>query len=187
MTSGSRRALSATSRRSIGASRRRDLLRARERCRLVACGGGRRDRLYTGSGESEGDSRALDPATEPAKVWRCSSAPTGRAGPRPADRRGVRGSCATRGLPAARPAGHAPRGSALSRVRLRAARGSRGRTGRRGDDRLCLDAERSSFGAAGTARPGWTAAVGCRAVGGVKRILVTGAAGRSDRHSSPGC
>lgn len=36
---------------------------------LVACGGwSRRDRLYTGSGESEGDSRALDPATEPAKV-----------------------------------------------------------------------------------------------------------------------
>ena len=36
---------------------------------LVACGGwSRRDRLYTGSGESEGDSRILDPATEPAKV-----------------------------------------------------------------------------------------------------------------------
>ena len=36
---------------------------------LVACGGwSRRDRLYTGSGESEGDSRVLDPATEPAKV-----------------------------------------------------------------------------------------------------------------------
>jgi len=36
---------------------------------LVACGGwSRRDRLYTGSGESEGDSRPLDPATEPAKV-----------------------------------------------------------------------------------------------------------------------
>ena len=36
---------------------------------LVACGGwSRRDRLYTGSGESEGESRILDPATEPAKV-----------------------------------------------------------------------------------------------------------------------
>jgi GNAT superfamily N-acetyltransferase len=36
---------------------------------LVACGGwSRRDRLYTGSGEAEGDSRLLDPATEPAKV-----------------------------------------------------------------------------------------------------------------------
>jgi GNAT superfamily N-acetyltransferase len=36
---------------------------------LVGCGGwSRRDRLYTGSGESEGDSRLLDPATEPAKV-----------------------------------------------------------------------------------------------------------------------
>ena len=36
---------------------------------LVACGGwSRRDRLYTGSGESAGDSRILDPATEPAKV-----------------------------------------------------------------------------------------------------------------------
>jgi len=36
---------------------------------LVACGGwSRRGRLYTGSGESEGDSRTLDPATEPAKV-----------------------------------------------------------------------------------------------------------------------
>ena len=36
---------------------------------LVACGGwSRRDRLYTGSGDSDGDSRTLDPATEPAKV-----------------------------------------------------------------------------------------------------------------------
>lgn len=36
---------------------------------LVACGGwSRRDRLYTGSGEAEDDSRPLDPATEPAKV-----------------------------------------------------------------------------------------------------------------------
>lgn len=36
---------------------------------LVACGGwSRRDRLYTGSGESDSDGRLLDPATEPAKV-----------------------------------------------------------------------------------------------------------------------
>jgi GNAT superfamily N-acetyltransferase len=36
---------------------------------LVACGGwSRRDRLYTGSGASEGDGRILDPATEAAKV-----------------------------------------------------------------------------------------------------------------------
>ena len=36
---------------------------------LVGCGGwSRRDRLYTGSGESEDDGRLLDPATEPAKV-----------------------------------------------------------------------------------------------------------------------
>jgi GNAT superfamily N-acetyltransferase len=35
----------------------------------VACGGwSRRDRLYTGSGESDGDARLLDPATEPARV-----------------------------------------------------------------------------------------------------------------------
>ncbi len=35
----------------------------------VACGGwSRRDRLYTGSGDLEGDVRALDPATEPARV-----------------------------------------------------------------------------------------------------------------------
>jgi GNAT superfamily N-acetyltransferase len=35
----------------------------------VACGGwSRRDRLYTGSGDAEGDARALDPATEPARV-----------------------------------------------------------------------------------------------------------------------
>jgi GNAT superfamily N-acetyltransferase len=35
----------------------------------VACGGwSRRDRLYTGSGEAAGDARALDPATEPARV-----------------------------------------------------------------------------------------------------------------------
>jgi len=36
---------------------------------LVACGGwSRRERLYTGSGESGGDTRILEPATEPAKV-----------------------------------------------------------------------------------------------------------------------
>ena len=35
----------------------------------VACGGwSRRDRLYTGSGDSEGDTRMLDPANEPARV-----------------------------------------------------------------------------------------------------------------------
>jgi GNAT superfamily N-acetyltransferase len=36
---------------------------------FVGCGGwSRRERLYTGSGESQDDSRLLDPATEPAKV-----------------------------------------------------------------------------------------------------------------------
>jgi GNAT superfamily N-acetyltransferase len=36
---------------------------------LVGCGGwSRRDRLYTGSGDAEGDGRLLEPATEPAKV-----------------------------------------------------------------------------------------------------------------------
>jgi len=36
---------------------------------LVACGGwSRRDKLYTGSGDSAGDARLLDPATEPARV-----------------------------------------------------------------------------------------------------------------------
>lgn len=41
---------------------------------LVACGGwSRRDRLYTGSGDSEGDSRILDPATEPARPARRSA------------------------------------------------------------------------------------------------------------------
>jgi GNAT superfamily N-acetyltransferase len=35
----------------------------------VACGGwSRRDRLYTGSGETAGDARPLDPAREPARV-----------------------------------------------------------------------------------------------------------------------
>jgi GNAT superfamily N-acetyltransferase len=35
----------------------------------VACGGwSRRDRLYTGSGDAEGDARLLDPAEEPARV-----------------------------------------------------------------------------------------------------------------------
>lgn len=35
----------------------------------VACGGwSRRDKLYTGSGDADGDDRLLDPATEPAKV-----------------------------------------------------------------------------------------------------------------------
>lgn len=36
---------------------------------LVACGGwSRRDRLYTGSGESGTDTRVLEPETEPAKL-----------------------------------------------------------------------------------------------------------------------
>ncbi len=36
---------------------------------VVACGGwSRRDRLFSGSGESTGDARLLDPAVEPAKV-----------------------------------------------------------------------------------------------------------------------
>jgi GNAT superfamily N-acetyltransferase len=36
---------------------------------LVACGGwSRRDRLYTGSGDSDDDARLLDPATEAARV-----------------------------------------------------------------------------------------------------------------------
>jgi GNAT superfamily N-acetyltransferase len=36
---------------------------------LVGCGGwSRRDKLYTGSGDSAGDDRQLDPALEPARV-----------------------------------------------------------------------------------------------------------------------
>ena len=36
---------------------------------LVGCGGwSRRDKLYTGSGDANGDARALDPRTEPARV-----------------------------------------------------------------------------------------------------------------------
>jgi GNAT superfamily N-acetyltransferase len=36
---------------------------------IVACGGwSRRDRLYTGSGDADGDARLLDPQTEPARV-----------------------------------------------------------------------------------------------------------------------
>jgi GNAT superfamily N-acetyltransferase len=36
---------------------------------MVACGGwSRRDKLYSGSGEAEGDARLLDPRTEPARV-----------------------------------------------------------------------------------------------------------------------
>src|SRR4051812_44028270 len=36
---------------------------------LVACGGwSRRDRLYTGSGDADGDERILDPRTEAARV-----------------------------------------------------------------------------------------------------------------------
>jgi GNAT superfamily N-acetyltransferase len=35
----------------------------------VGCGGwSRRDKLYTGSGDADGDARPLDPATEPARV-----------------------------------------------------------------------------------------------------------------------
>jgi GNAT superfamily N-acetyltransferase len=37
--------------------------------KAVACGGwSKRDRLYTGSGNVEGDARMLDPATEPARI-----------------------------------------------------------------------------------------------------------------------
>jgi GNAT superfamily N-acetyltransferase len=40
-----------------------------ERGDLVACGGwSRRDKLYTGSSDQEGLVRALDPATEPARI-----------------------------------------------------------------------------------------------------------------------
>ena len=36
---------------------------------IVACGGwSRRDKLYTGSGDADGDARLLDPRTEPARV-----------------------------------------------------------------------------------------------------------------------
>ncbi len=36
---------------------------------VVACGGwSRRNKLYTGSGDADGDERLLDPATEPARV-----------------------------------------------------------------------------------------------------------------------
>jgi GNAT superfamily N-acetyltransferase len=36
---------------------------------MVACGGwSRRDRIHTGSGDSDDDARVLDPATEPARV-----------------------------------------------------------------------------------------------------------------------
>jgi len=36
---------------------------------IVACGGwSRRDKLYTGSGDADGDARLLDPHTEPARV-----------------------------------------------------------------------------------------------------------------------
>jgi GNAT superfamily N-acetyltransferase len=36
---------------------------------LIACGGwSRRDKLYTGSGDSDSDTRLLDPAREPARV-----------------------------------------------------------------------------------------------------------------------
>jgi GNAT superfamily N-acetyltransferase len=35
----------------------------------IACGGwSRRDKLYTGSGDADGDARLLDPASEPARV-----------------------------------------------------------------------------------------------------------------------
>lgn len=36
---------------------------------MVACGGwSKRDRMHTGSGDSDDDTRSLDPATEPARV-----------------------------------------------------------------------------------------------------------------------
>ena len=46
---------------------------------LVACGGwSRRDKLYSGSGDAAGDSRLLDPATEPLECAPCSRGPSGR-------------------------------------------------------------------------------------------------------------
>ena len=109
---------------------------------LVGCGGwSRRDRLYTGSGDDEGDSRLLDPAAEPAKVramfvradWtrrglgrriieECEQA---------ARREGYRGSHSWPRFPA----------RALPRLRLRAARRGGGRAVRRRDARGRPDGE----------------------------------------------
>jgi GNAT superfamily N-acetyltransferase len=97
---------------------------------LVACGGwSRRDRLYTGSGDSDGDSRTLDPATEPAKV---------RAMFVRADwtRRGLGRRIVEECEAAARREGYR---RLAPGVRFSAARGERGRSVRRSDDDLRRD------------------------------------------------
>ena len=110
---------------------------------MVACGGwSRRDSMYTGSGDGADDARALDPATEPARV---------RAMFVRADwtRRGLgrrileacEAAAREEGFGELDARGHAARCAAVPRVRVRAARGGRGRDAGRRQDRLRLDGE----------------------------------------------
>ena len=101
---------------------------------MVACGGwSRRDRLYTGSGDADGDDRIAGPrAPSRPRSGRCSCGRLDAARARTADHRGVRGRGAARGLPAARARGDAARACRCTPLRVRAARGGRDRdAGRR--------------------------------------------------------
>ena len=86
---------------------------------LVACGGwSRRAKLYSGSGDAEGDDRLLEPATQPAHVRAMSPGPLDAARAWPADPRGLRGGGEGRGLPGADARGDAARPAAVRGVRV---------------------------------------------------------------------
>jgi len=108
---------------------------------IVACGGwSRRDKLYTGSGDTPGggDSRLLDPATEPARV-RAMFVRAEWTRPPPPHPRRVGGRGEAERLPRALPRSDAGRPASLARTRLPAARGARRDHARRRDARLRLD------------------------------------------------
>src|SRR5262249_4132089 len=109
----------------------------------VACGGrGRRGPPFTRRGAGGGEGGALGPRARPAE-GRGVVVPGGRArrgavGPSHDERGGRR---QRRGLPAPRPARHAPRSPAVRSLRVRVARARRGCARGRGHPRLRRDGE----------------------------------------------